>query len=146
MACIELAVAKCPLAVLPRLPPVDGTQPHDKRALRDPGRETLPETCWEDRTHLEEVPVRDVVVHTGSIPPSVHRAEKEVALGGMEVAARGIHPERPARGAELLPGGEPQGVAAELGDGPGRERLPPIGPVEVEFVVGKVRGLGELLE
>ena len=60
------------------------------------------------------------------VPPASRsrerRAGDQVGLGGMQVAARRIDAQRPARIAEHLPRRQPQGVAQEVADGVAADR------------------------
>jgi hypothetical protein len=49
--------------------------------------------------------------------------EEQVGLGGVQVAAAGVHAERPGREARGLPGGEREGVEEQRGEGVDGERL-----------------------
>ncbi len=117
---IVLAVPERPLAVLPRLPPVDRRQGHedDVFALRH----RRPITLIEGTALLEDVPLCVVVVHGGSVGQARERTADDVGLGRMEVAARRIDAQRPSRRSEDFPRRQPERMAEEIADGAGGNR------------------------
>ncbi len=129
MAGVMLAIAERPLSVFPGFAPVNRRQRDQKswiRAGQSPPRR---------RTHrgplFERMLPRRIVVHAA--------VADQVRLGRVEIAARGIDPERPAGAANLLPRRQPQGTAEQgrdacVGDGGNRR-----GRVE-QGVIGNIGG------
>ena len=131
VAHVVLAVPEGPLAVLPRLAPVDrGEADHEGTGGQQPrqrgraGRRGRPPP-------LDDVVATQVVVKARG--DAVGLGDEHVALGRVEVPARGVRPQRPPRPAVLLPGGEAErqlqeGPERGSVDGPRRDRP---GPVEI---------------
>src|SRR4030095_13949316 len=57
---------------------------------------------------FERVLARRVMMHPSAIRQGRKRRQYHIALSGMQVAARWVAAQRPARTLELLPGGEPK--------------------------------------
>ena len=113
VAHVVLAVAEGPLAVLPRLAPVDGGEADQEGAggqqPRQRGRGGRRPTV------LEDVVAAQVVVQARG--DAVRLGDEQVALGRVEVAARGVGAQRPPGAAVLLPRGEAE---RQLEEGPER--------------------------
>lgn len=104
MARIELAVAECPLAVLPGLAPHHGGQAD--RQCR-PGGKGMPMAG----AQFQGMPIGQVMVKTVGQPR--HARNQHIGLHGVEVAAGRIGPHGPAVGPEGFPGGETEGEMQE---------------------------------
>src|SRR5688572_25292414 len=103
MARVVLAVAEGALAVLPRLAPVDGGESDEERARGQAACEKRIELGWAVGAALERVAARRVMEKSRRFAQLRNAIDEEIALGGMQVAARRIHAQRPARAARLLP-------------------------------------------
>src|SRR5262245_38705018 len=106
MAGIVLAVAERPLAVLPGLAPPDRGERNEKPVAS--GGKGGPLSAIEPRSALEPVLARRIVIHVAQ--------PQEIRLGRMQVTARRVDAQRPARLAVLLPCRESHGAAQKLGD------------------------------
>ena len=113
---VVVAIAEGPLAVLPRLAPVDGREAHQDGALRELCRDLQPRFARQLRPELERVLERCVVVDRGPRMKTGDGPGDQVALGRVKIAARWIDPERPTGAPGLLPGGEGERILEELGD------------------------------
>ena len=107
MADVVLAVAKCPLAVLPGLAPMNRRQTHQEGNRPQRTREALHSFSSENAAPLQAVIPADVVVDTGI--QSRHLASNCIPFGRMQVAARWVRTQRPAIALILLPGRQSQG-------------------------------------
>ena len=103
VSAIVLAIAPRAHAVLPRLAPMDRAHADEQAALRPGQRRAL----------LERMVAAHVVVEPAR--QTRHRRAEQVRLRRMQVAARGIAPQRPAIGAERLPRREPERQLEEGG-------------------------------
>ena len=115
MAGVVLAVAKGPLAILPRLPPVDRRQAQPEKT--PPAKPLLarPRALLHERTALFQTMVAaDIVIDAGL--KVRQRRQDDIALGGMQVAAAGIAAQGPAVAFEFLPGGQAEGQFEESGN------------------------------
>ena len=113
VAHVVLAVAEGPLAVLPRLAPVDGSEAEHEDA---PGQQPRQRGPGGGRPPLlEDVVAAQVVVHARG--DAIGLGDEQVALGRVEVAARGVGAQRPPGAAVLLPRGEAE---RQLEEGPER--------------------------
>src|SRR5438045_3653354 len=106
MAGIVLAVAEGALAVLPRLAPVHRRQPDEERARGEIAPQAGEELLRAIGAALERVLLRRVMEKPRRFAELGDAAHEHVTLGGMEVAARRVGAQRPARRARLLPCGE----------------------------------------
>ena len=107
---IVLAVAERALAVLPGLAPVDRRQ-----ARRGTIHRSAAPGLASGRTsirHLQRAPR----AHVRAARSDARGRPDDVGLGGMEIAARRIDAQRPARRSELLPRRQPHRAAQELAD------------------------------
>ncbi len=119
---VMLAIAECALAVLPRLAPVDRREPDQKGLRRESAHQRREQRHAAVRSPFEPVLARRVVVQARSVAKPGQRVDQQVALGRMQVAARRIAAQRPARGAGLLPGGDGQRVLQQARQRADRER------------------------
>ncbi len=87
MAHIMLAVAKSPLAIFPRFPPVDRREAHEDGVFRQPGADSVPQCAWQDCALLQAVEKWLVMEKTGVRGQFGNRSGEEIALGGVQVAA-----------------------------------------------------------
>src|SRR6185503_8737160 len=97
-------------AVLPRLAPVDGGQSNEKRSFRKERGDGIPGSGSHVAAHLERVLARSVVIDGGPLANAVDGTAQEIALGRVEVAARRVDAQGPARPTELLPRRQREGV------------------------------------
>ena len=101
---VVLAVPKGPFAVLPGLSPMDRRQA-DQETMGGKGcGQTIIRPASQQTTAFEAMVAADVVVNTSS--QTWHFRNNQVTLRRMQVAARRIAPQRPARSLVLLPGGK----------------------------------------
>lgn len=119
---VVLAVPEGALAVLPGLAPVDGGEPEQQRARRQRRGELGPGIVAQLGAQLERVLARRIMVDGGPLVQPGDRARDQVTLGRVQVAARGVHPQRPARLAGLLPRRKRERVVQELRDRAAVER------------------------
>ena len=98
---VVLAVAERALAVLPRLAPVDRGQHHEPGVRF--GNSAAPLPRIDAAALVERVSIGGVVIHARRWN-SRDRTADHVGFGRMQVAARRVHAQRPARSAKRLPG------------------------------------------
>ena len=113
---IVLAVAEGTFAVLPGLAPVDRGQADQQ----PPGGPLVPDGGRNRSPALERMRIGGVMEHAG-LP-------REVGLGGVQVAAGGVHPKRPPGATIDFQAEQPERAAEELADrarSQGRGRLAP---------------------
>ena len=134
MAEVVLAVAKCALTILPRFAPMNGCEGHQHNSGATARRRPRP--LVEDASPFECMAVCRVVVDRGRVRQATHGAADDVRLGRMEIAARRIHPQRPTRLAEPLPGGEPERVPEHITKSGGAQRFSPLLEIE-QLIVGR---------
>ena len=132
---VMLAIAEGTFAVLPRLAPVDRRQADQKRLRRELAHQRRAQRSVAVRSPFEPVLARRVVVQPRRVAKSGQRADQQVGFGRMQVAARRIAAQRPARGAGLLPGGYGQRVLQQARQGVDRERRARHRTAMVEVVV-----------
>ncbi len=84
---IMLAISKCALAVFPRLAPVDRRQPDQKCLRWEFTHQRREQRCAAFRAPLERMFARCVVIQARVVAQPGQRAEQQVALGWMQVAA-----------------------------------------------------------
>ena len=143
---VVLAVAERALAVLPGLAPVNRRQRREEAALRQPVQPPPARLPRRARIVLRARarPARSDTRRAAA--PATPGPTDDVALGGMQIAARRIDAKRPARRARLLPGRQAEAVAEEHGHGrqPGVEARPRMSRDE-QVVVGHVPPRGAAL-
>jgi hypothetical protein len=103
MAEVVLAVAKRSLAVLPRLAPGDRAEAEQQARRRQAAAQRGPGVGIDGGAALERVQQRTVVIEAWPRGQAVDRRREQVGLGRVQVAARWIDAQRPARCALLLP-------------------------------------------
>ena len=143
MAHVVLAVAIRALAVLPGLAPVDRGQAHEEGVAGELGDQGAPHLAREPAPDLEPVIGGGVVEHRTGVRGVDHlRADDRVALRRVEVPARGVHAQRPARVLDLLPRRDPERVLEEPTD---RLQIGGVGSPtgRSEGVPGRAVGLGD---
>ena len=143
---VVLAITEGALAVLPCLAPGDGRQAHEERARRARGHRVRPAPGVEIGAALEAVVLRCVVVEAREIMDRIERRQQRVSLGGVQVAARWIGPQRPGGVAELFPRRQRECVPEKQGNRVDREglRLHAVGGIEPRERQGAPgRGQGE---
>ena len=113
VAHVVLAVAEGPLAVLPGLAPVDGGEADQESTGGQHPRQRA--RGGRSPTVLEDVVAAQVMVQARG--DAIGLGDEQVALGRVEVAARGVGAQRPPGAAVLLPRGEAE---RELEEGPER--------------------------
>ena len=119
---VVLAIAECPLAVLPRFAPVDGRQ-RDEQDVTSARVRRHPRVRVERASLLEHVPVRSVVIDGGRIGKAAYGSADHIRFGRMKVAARRIGAQGPARFAVPLPRRETQRVPQHIANGRRAQRL-----------------------
>ena len=121
MAQVVLAVAECPLAVFPRLAPMDRRQ-RDQQSVLSSAERLAPHALVEDAAQFDRVTIRRVVVHGRLINEAGQRSADHVRLGWMKVSAGRVHPEGPPRGVEALPCRQPQRMPEHVAERRGAQR------------------------
>ncbi len=111
---VVLTVAERTLAVFPRFSPMDGRQSDQPAVRLHPG--VSPCRRIECAAPLETMAIGRVVIDAGRIAEPGRFTNDDVRFGRMEIPARRIDPQRPARGAKLLPRREAEGVAKNGAD------------------------------
>ena len=103
MARVVLAVAEGALAVLPRLAPVDRREPSRNACGGKPRMRRASSASGQSARRSRPCSRRRVMEQARRLAQLRDPADQHVALGGMQIAARRIHAQRPARAARLLP-------------------------------------------
>src|SRR5215510_13782593 len=103
-----LTIAVGAFPVLPSFPPMHRREADEEGACGQPGGEGFPCRFAKGTTLFERVLARRVMIHPSPIRQAGKRWQHHIALGGMQVAARRVAAQRPARALELLPGSEPE--------------------------------------
>ena len=136
---IVLAVPERALTVLPGFSPKDGRQTHEEGSFSFRERRYVlgPELRVENRSPLESVVPRRVVVHGRRVTQPVDRGWNGIALGRMKIAARRVRAQGPRRPLESLPRRQRQCVPEEEGNRLQGQWLLWHGPDRVELPVGK---------
>jgi len=98
-----LTVAKGPLAVLPRLPPMDGRKGDKEGAGWKFSHQRIDGRLRQLRPQLQRVLLGRIVIDTRQRRQFCDFVNQQIAFGGMQVAARRVGSKRPAQLTGLLP-------------------------------------------
>ena len=100
MAHIEHGVAKSPFPVLPGFAPVDRREGQEQRSLRKV--QSLPAFLFHPGEQLQSMALGRVVIHPRRAMQPRYRSGNQIAFRWMQIAAGGIHTQRPPGVAKLF--------------------------------------------
>jgi len=137
MADIVVAVTKGPFTIFPGFPPMHRRETDKKGADRKWLQQPRKLIGRELRPPLQTMFPRRIVIQTRHKVQPFDSRRHDVPFRRMQIAGRGVAPQRPLRLTRFFPGGQGQGELKEPRQGPHRHRPNRNRPVLIEGGIGR---------